>query len=707
MLPYIFQTVRTITANDGNRVVSTSTFSYSGGYYDKASKEFRGFGTVTKTLNDGTSIVSTFDTDDVYKGLMTGQTIIGPDGTSMVLTNTYNDSPPAPGTHFPWLARTNTVEYNADGSAYQSTSTFFTYDGYGNLLTRDQKDNVSAAERYDQIDYVAYDTVNWLLARPADVITKPSPGGAVLSKTSFTYCTGANLAQSKTFWLDGINDPVISYGYDSYGNITSQTDPRGYTTSTAYDPTGTLPQTVTNALGQQVTITYDYKYGKPLQKTDPNGNTTNYSYDSFGRLSTVVGPYDSSQLPTRIYSYNNLGGGVGAQNNGQNVTVKSLKQTGMNNYYTKITYFDGFGRGISTRSDGPGQTTIGVDTQYDTNGRIYQKSYPYFVGGSGNQVQYTYDGLGRLTKAAYPDNTFTTAAYSQTLTTYTDRNGNQKVQQRDAFGRTTQVTESLSQTLSFNTTYQYDALGNLLQVTDAQKNITSIAYDSLSRKIQMTDPSMGEWQYGYDGNGNLTSQTDAKGQTIGFQYDGLSRLWCKTYPSGATISYSYDDTSSYSWYGTLSPNYGIGKLAGVVDNASQNSSGTTQFFYDKQGRTTQVLRTIDGNQYSTQFQYDQLGHIINIAYPDGDQVNYGYDGAGNMSAVSNSASVPYASFSGYNALGQVGQIAFQNNAITSFSYYPLNNRLQELSTTAPEAGRSRISPTATTITAISCPSLTM
>ena len=56
--------------------------------------------------------------------------------------------------------------------------------------------------------------------------------------------------------------------------------------------------------------------------------------------------------------------------------------------------------------------------------------------------------------------------------------------------------------------------------------------------------------------------------------------------------------------------------------------------------------------------YDPLSHITRIAYPDGDPANYSYDGAGNMSAVSNSASVPYASFSGYNALGQVGQIAY-------------------------------------------------
>ena len=84
--------------------------------------------------------------------------------------------------------------------------------------------------------------------------------------------------------------------------------------------------------------------------------------------------------------------------------------------------------------------------------------------------------------------------------------------------------------------------------------------------------------------------------------------------------------------------------------------------------------------------YDPLNRITSITYPDGDVAYYSYDGAGNMSAVSNSASVPYASFSGYNAIGQPGQVAFQNGAITSLSYISSNNRLQTMSTTTPVNG---------------------
>src|SRR5208283_3415573 len=72
-----------------------------------------------------------------------------------------------------------------------------------------------------------------------------------------------------------------------------------------------------------------------------------------------------------------------------------------------------------------------------------------------------------------------------------------------------------------------------------------------------------------------------------------------------------------------------------------------------------------------------------------DAVNYKYDGAGNMSTVSNNASVPvpYATFSGYNAFGQVGQISYYNEVNTTLTYtQDTNSRLQEMSTTTPGNG---------------------
>ena len=101
----------------------------------------------------------------------------------------------------------------------------------------------------------------------------------------------------------------------------------------------------------------------------------------------------------------------------------------------------------------------------------------------------------------------------------------------------------------------------------------------------------------------------------------------------------------------------------------------------------EYLRTIDDIQYSTGFAYDQLGHITRVTYPDNDQANYAYDEAGNMLSVSNSASVPYATFSGFNAIGQPNRIGFYNGVNTTLTYDTYTNRLTELSTTTPGDGK--------------------
>ncbi|MFZ0929598.1 MAG: toxin TcdB middle/N-terminal domain-containing protein [Syntrophobacteraceae bacterium] len=689
MLPFILQTVSSVSACDGNPSanggkgnITTTNYAYSGGYYDKATKQFWGFSDVKQTLQDGTTVDSQYYTSEnggIFRGLMHDQfTTGGTDHITVNLSNTFVDSPSAAaaaaGSHFPCLITTAMTKNDANGTPDQSTTTTLAYDNnYGNLLTRNQVDNVTGSQRYDSISYMPDTAGKWLVSLPLQMSTMSSSGGAALSTTTFVYKPGTNLVLSKTFTLDGINDPVISYTYDSYGNVHTQTDPMENITTTAYDlATQTFPATITNAKNQYVTIYYDYRFGKPCQKIDANGNSTYYVYDPLGRLKSVTGPYSA-----KTYTYNIPNPVSIGPPNGQNVTVKAL--TGNNVWYTTATYFDGFGRKISTTSDGANGSTIEVDTIYDVNGRVWQKSYPYFVGqGAAGNIVYTYDSLGRVTQTAYPDGTSTSMAYSGGVTTIKDRRGNAaRSLTRDGFGRLTTVTEYQNSGAGVSTIYQYDALGNLKYVTDPNGNTTGIIYDSLSRKIQMSDPSMGEWYYYYDANGNLTQQIDSKGQTIDFSYDQLNRLSGKQYEDAnlTTVSYHYDEATS------TNP---IGRLTSVADN-----SGTTQFFYDEQGRTSGVLRTIDNtppgypSTYSTGFFYDPLNRITQITYPDSDAVNYKYDGAGNMSTVSNNAPVPvpYATFSGYNAFGQAGKIAYNNGMNTTLTYTQYNSRLYELKTT--------------------------
>jgi len=58
--------------------------------------------------------------------------------------------------------------------------------------------------------------------------------------------------------------------------------------------------------------------------------------------------------------------------------------------------------------------------------------------------------------------------------------------------------------------------------------------------------------------------------------------------------------------------------------------------------------------------------------------------------VMNSAYTSYAALAGYNALGQVGQIAFPMNGVnTTFQYEQATNRLHELTTTIPGSGTAQ------------------
>src|SRR5262249_47882021 len=125
---------------------------------------------------------------------------------------------------------------------------------------------------------------------------------------------------------------------------------------------------------------------------------------------------------------------------------------------------------------------------------------------------------------------------------------------------------------TYQTTYTYDPLQNLVGTTDANGNTWANAYDSLGRTTAANDPHLGLWTTAYDANGRVISRTDAKGQTVSFGYDALNRKTSETMTNPATTyTWTYDEPAIH--------------YANVGHLTSQTEpTGSASYNYDLRGR---------------------------------------------------------------------------------------------------------------------------
>src|SRR5262249_4862237 len=130
---------------------------------------------------------------------------------------------------------------------------------------------------------------------------------------------------------------------------------------------------------------------------------------------------------------------------------------------TFLYVVDGLGRLVHNQHTSDPEGTVTVDSTYDALGRKATDTNPYRnpTGESTNgTTQYQYDPLGRAKTVTRPDLTTVTTVYSDNCTTVTDEAGRARNSCFDGLGRLTAVNEDPSG-VNYQTTYQYDTLGNL------------------------------------------------------------------------------------------------------------------------------------------------------------------------------------------------------------------------------------------------------
>ncbi|MEW6246283.1 MAG: toxin TcdB middle/N-terminal domain-containing protein [Nitrospirota bacterium] len=264
-LPFPVQTVSSITTNDGNGNVSTTSYTYSGGFYHIGERDFRGFHyakvtgpvglngeqTITETwFHQGNDVAVGGNDPNVANGYMKGQpyrTTVK-NGAGQVLTETttlyYEDTldgtAPAAPFYTPVKEVVSTI-YNS-GVAGKQTKVAYTYDLHGNVTQEDQHGDTSTTTDDRTIARTfGYNTTDWLVGFPtSETISAGIPAGTQMARTDFYYdgttsCGTASTNQVPTKghltrvvrWLNGGTSPETRMAYDAYGNKLCTRDPRG------------------------------------------------------------------------------------------------------------------------------------------------------------------------------------------------------------------------------------------------------------------------------------------------------------------------------------------------------------------------------------------------------------------------------------------------------------------------------------------------
>ncbi|PYU00232.1 MAG: hypothetical protein DMG38_09035 [Acidobacteria bacterium] len=564
----------------------------------------------------------------------------------------------------PLLRQTLITMANLGGYLHSFTQTVKVLDGSGNIKSRVDKN-------YDQ--YVSFTGSNCITGAPQH------------NDTSYgcSYITRANLTSIVQY-----TDPVTpggaitkTFAYDSLGNMRTaqlnccQLKTWAYSSTTAYS----YADSITSGSGTPsvtTSMTYDLNMGLILTSTDPNSVKTTFTYDSMGRpLSMVPGSNPGTQ-----YTYNDSGS--------WSVQVCSPVQ-GTSTACQKAI-LDGLGRPTTNQFlDGSGTLYSASDTQYDQLGRAYKTSNPYTTSAS-YWTQTTFDPLGRVTKTTLPDNSASTASYTDNTATMSDPAGKQRKKVFDGLGRLTSVYEpdpTSGNSLTLQTSYTYNVFDGLTTITQGTAQTRTYNYDALGRVTSTTTPEAGTVCFGtlsgstcqpngYDSFDNLLYRTDARGVQTNYIYDSLNRLVGISYsnvpssvsamPNVCATSGTTNNANVCLTYGTNATGNNNGRLTSMTD-----PSGSESYTYDQFGNVTQLAKAIGSTTYTTSYAYNLASELIQITYPSGRVVQENLDAIGRIGSVVgtlNSVQTTYASGFLYNTAQQATGFQYGNGLFASYGF---------------------------------------
>lgn len=576
-----------------------------------------------------------------------------------------------------------------------------------------------------------------------EVITVTIPGGTTNNTLTYTRMTGVyDHVGTQVLWFEyakpvptdlteslvAIRDASgrrVEYRYNANRQLSEVVDANGNTWLYGYTPiTGSGTAAVRAAL--------------PIKFTDPEGRVILRSWFGNGELAKIRFTNGSDTDP------------------GTGIDYRYEYDLSKNIYYIKETTTAG--KITETWSNFDGDVV-----RKDLNGKTLET---WAIAGRsfvktdarGLVTTETRDALDNVIRIEYPDGSSVSTTYDPQYSnplTHTDELGVVTKYDYDTRGNLTRLTEALglpeqriteysydqygqrqterrlgdANTQEALTQYDYDNKGNLIQVTDAENNITQYpaqdydvmgnskrkidargkvwtsTYDNRGKLLSVTDPLNHSTSSGYDRSGWRTSTTDAVGNVTRYSHDARGNVITVTDPYDGVTRFEYNDdnlrtkeidqenriikTSEYDADGRPSRVIdGNGNVTQYVygDEASGLNNLLTKVIYptftqeykiDTRDRIVEVIDVLDTNiRQSTRFNFNAKSQMLSITDKENKTSSATYDALNRIKTVTDAATG--LAEATYDARDNLLRLRDQKNKTHRFTYDRANRKQTEL-----------------------------
>jgi YD repeat-containing protein len=547
-------------------------------------------------------------------------------GQPLTVTNAKNET-----TTYTYQTGTNNL-LTVTGPVSGATTTY-TYDAYGRVESVEDADGYTVVTDYDHLNRVTQRTY------PDD-----------------TTETNVYSRLDLTEQYDRLGR-VTRHFYDGFGRRMATRDPAGRTISQVWCDCGAMDALV-DANGNRTRWERDVQGRVTREIRADNTTDTHYTYDATGRLKTITDPKD--QVTTHSYNADDSLSGTGYTN--ETVATPDVSYT-YDSYYSRVaSMVDGIGTTSYTYkaagTNGAGQvaaidgplTNDTIAYTYDELGRVVQRT----INGTANQVDWTFDALGRVTSEEnlLGEFTYTYHGVTNRLNTVTYPNNQTSTysyldDEHDHRLQTIHHKYPNTSTLS-KFDYTYDAVGNILtwrQQADSAAVLWKYGYDqadqltvAVKHATDTPQTVIQRYAYAYDPAGNRTIEQIDDAVTLS-AYDNLNRLTSQA-PGGAMVI-----AGLLNEPGTVT----INGVPATVD-ANNNFRGT--------------VSTTSGTNTFTIVAKDATGNTTTKTYEigvSGTGKTFTYDANGNLTSDGTKTYV-------WNALNQLVEVKEATTTIATFEY---------------------------------------